>query len=152
MMLIPLYIVHQKQNMICQYKAPIFNWKMEVSVWAPPQVSNNAIVSKINIFLRENPTKPPYERFLQDCISSHWPVLWHLKIEHKIIVDREERIVSPRDEQEECELETCAICYNPLTDVSSEILECRHQFHTMCISTWLKRANTCPMCRAYVCT
>jgi len=28
-----------------------------------------------------------------------------------------------------------------------EILCCGHQFHQTCISTWLKKKNSCPICR-----
>lgn len=33
----------------------------------------------------KHPNMPPYERFLQDYISSHWPILWHMK--RKFILD-----------------------------------------------------------------
>ena len=45
--------------------------------------------------------------------------------------------------------DTCPIC---LVDFVPEVhvvnLECSHIFHTLCIKEWLKRAPTCPSCRA----
>ena len=140
----------------CSIKFVFTKVMQEVLVWAPPQISNDAIALKINTFLKANPAKPPYERFIQDCISSHWPVMWHLKIEHKILIDKNERVVvsQPDDNEadnEDDDKENCAICYNNLNP-SSEVLSCGHCFHTMCIYKWLKRSNTCPMCRATICT
>lgn len=126
----------------------------ELSVWAPPDISAQSLHSKVNEWMRLNPTKPPYERFIQDYISSQWPIMWHLKTEHKVIINRDERYAiaeSTEDGQVSTGGEVCAICHNELGIAAFE-LPCRHMYHTMCIHTWLRRSQTCPMCRATVCT
>jgi hypothetical protein len=133
----------------------------ELSVWAPPDISPQSLHSKVNEWMRLHPTKPPYERFIQDYISSQWPVMWHLKTEHKIIINQEgrytvqdERYVVPTPSASTASTtsaELCAICHNVL-GMDAFALSCRHAYHTMCIHTWLRRSQTCPMCRAVVCT
>lgn len=126
----------------------------ELSVWAPPDISPQSLHSKVNEWMRLNPTKPPYERFIQDYISSQWPIMWHLKTEHKVTINKEERYAVPTEavatEADIC-AEICAICHNVL-GMDAFALSCRHAYHTMCIHTWLRRSQTCPMCRAAVCT
>jgi len=132
----------------------------ELVVWAPPDISPQSLHSKVNEWMRLNPTKPPYERFIQDYISSQWPIMWHLKTEHKVTINREERYAVPttvptavptaQESTAQESTEICAICHNVLgTDAFA--LSCRHAYHTMCIHTWLRRSQTCPMCRATVC-
>lgn len=41
---------------------------------------------------------------------------------------------------------SCPICY-VADDQSITITTCRHSFHTICLQTWLKKHDTCPMCR-----
>lgn len=40
---------------------------------------------------------------------------------------------------------SCAICFEKNINVETE---CGHLFHIKCLSTWLNRASTCPLCRA----
>ena len=45
----------------------------------------------------------------------------------------------------------CSICYVPcLPDERLQILACRHKYHHNCIEKWLRRADSCPMCRRIV--
>ncbi|XP_050330739.1 E3 ubiquitin-protein ligase RNFT1 isoform X2 [Bactrocera neohumeralis] len=44
--------------------------------------------------------------------------------------------------------ELCAICQDAY--VSPVVLECGHIFCDSCVTTWFKREQTCPMCRAKV--
>jgi hypothetical protein len=129
----------------------------ELSVWAPPEISNASLCVKVNEWMRLNPTKPPYERFIQDYISSQWLGWWHLKIEHKVTINKQERLSIPvtpphyetgLPEPPPVE-DVCPICHNTL-GADLYALACGHGYHTMCIHTWLRRANTCPMCRATV--
>ena len=134
-----------------------FFYMQELSVWAPSDISPLSLRSKVNEWMRLHPTKPPYERFIQDYISSQWPILWHLKTEHKVTINKDERYVVPDDGATtdgvaaEMPDELCAICHNTLGH-SAFRLACRHTYHSMCIHTWLRRSQTCPMCRAPVCT
>ncbi|KAK2978238.1 hypothetical protein RJ640_024271 [Escallonia rubra] len=47
--------------------------------------------------------------------------------------------------------DTCSICHEDfvLRDMVNR-LPCSHIFHTRCILGWLKRSNTCPLCRSKV--
>lgn len=40
----------------------------------------------------------------------------------------------------------CSICLTEL-DRFTQHLDCGHEFHNNCINFWLKKNNTCPMCR-----
>lgn len=113
---------------------------MSVRLWAPPNLSRSCIKEKVEEWIRLHPNTPPYERFLQDYISSQWPVLWHLK--------REFVVNLLGDNESECSEEEpiCAICRCPL-DLGCETVSCNHRFHTMCIHRWLRRSATCPICR-----
>ena len=122
---------------------------MEIEIWAPPTVSTERVSDKLNEWMRLHPTKPPFKRFLQDYISSEWPVFWHLTIAHKILVDNDRRMASSLDSTEnEAFTDGCSICYSSL-DAGSEKLECGHCFHTMCLHQWFRMGQaTCPLCRA----
>ncbi|KAM7359442.1 E3 ubiquitin-protein ligase RNF181 homolog [Cochliomyia hominivorax] len=42
----------------------------------------------------------------------------------------------------------CAVCKQPAENGEKyKILPCKHEFHEECILLWLKKANSCPMCR-----
>ncbi|XP_055373902.1 E3 ubiquitin-protein ligase RNF181 homolog [Condylostylus longicornis] len=50
-------------------------------------------------------------------------------------------------EEESQELE-CAVCKMPGEEGDVyKILPCKHEFHNECILLWLKKANSCPLCR-----
>jgi hypothetical protein len=122
----------------------------QVCVWAPSNVGQSEVTIKINEWMRCHPTKPPYERFIQDHISSEWPVMWHLKSPFYISIDRKERKVVEEENKENIrEEEICPICHNSL-GVATETLTCRHSFHATCLHQWLRRSSTCPMCRHVV--
>lgn len=121
----------------------------QIRIWAPPHISDESIIEKINEWMERNPIKPPYERFIQDYISSIWPVLWHLTTEYKINIDARQSSMSIDEQSQSLEHELCSICHYKL-DMSIFRLGCSHAFHSMCIHTWLQRANTCPMCRAII--
>ena len=156
-------IFHLALLTIIRYKPiDLFFDMQELSVWAPPDISSESLHSKVNEWMRLHPTKPPYERFIQDYISSQWPIMWHLKTEHRVTINKEERYAVPVVTGEadatteavaevDMSAEICAICHNVL-GMDAFALSCRHAYHTMCIHTWLRRSQTCPMCRAVVCT
>jgi hypothetical protein len=54
-------------------------------------------------------------------------------------------------QQFEDEFELCSICIEPMDKLSDNSLrtlpECRHRFHSVCISRWLKLNPCCPCCR-----
>ncbi|XP_065371740.1 E3 ubiquitin-protein ligase RNF181 homolog [Calliphora vicina] len=42
----------------------------------------------------------------------------------------------------------CAVCKQPAENGEKyTILPCKHEFHEECLLLWLKKANSCPMCR-----
>lgn len=116
---------------------------MSVELWAPPNLSRGCVRAKVEEWRRKNPNTPPYERFLQDYISSQWPVLWHLK--RKFILDLNSDDSS--GESEDPSEDMCSICRCVL-GLGTESMTCGHRFHTMCIHRWMQRADTCPVCRA----
>jgi hypothetical protein len=44
----------------------------------------------------------------------------------------------------------CVICLNFLYD--HMVLPCKHVFHNRCIQRWMKRHNSCPICRKSIFT
>ena len=122
---------------------------MEIELWVPPHISEECIVSKANEWMRKYPDMPPYARFIQDYISSAWPIMWHLKTKNTIIIDGRKAMLRKVEPSEEIERDICPICHNTLSG-GHETLSCAHSFHTMCIHRWLRCANTCPVCRTKV--
>lgn len=119
---------------------------MAFELWAPPQLSSHDVATKANEWIQKHPDKPPFVRFLQDYVSSAWPCLWHGKIPYTVsFVD--DCVVGISKTNADGEI--CAICHNDL-GAGTEKLQCGHTFHTMCIQQWLRRAVTCPVCRASV--
>lgn len=47
----------------------------------------------------------------------------------------------------ENEGEECPICLDNLNSKNTKTLPCNHKFHKLCLDTWLKRKNICPLCR-----
>ena len=45
----------------------------------------------------------------------------------------------------------CTICMDPVYSDQEQRLRCGHSFHSGCVSVWLKRQGTCPLCRAQIC-
>lgn len=42
----------------------------------------------------------------------------------------------------------CCICYDKYSEkVNICLLTCKHHFHTECCNKWIKKQNTCPLCR-----
>lgn len=51
----------------------------------------------------------------------------------------------------------CVICYEPLTALAgagqrqrTACGQCKHVFHAQCLSVWLRRTPTCPLCRGAI--
>ncbi len=55
---------------------------------------------------------------------------------------------SKKNQKNEVEFPNCVVC---LTDIAlnelTVMLPCGHMFHDACVVAWLKRNNTCPVCR-----
>ena len=119
---------------------------MEIQLWAPPQLSSSDIALKANEWIQKHPDMPPFTRFLQDYVSSAWPCMWQAKIPYTVRIVGD--CVIPID-TENTKDDICAICYNDLGN-GTEKLRCNHTFHTMCIHQWLRKNNTCPLCRSSI--
>ena len=46
--------------------------------------------------------------------------------------------------------EHCSICMRLFNNTSVRVLTCEHMFHVECIDEWIKRSETCPLCRARI--
>lgn len=53
-----------------------------------------------------------------------------------------------KENSEEYEMPNCIVCISDI-EIGSEtmLLPCGHMFHEKCIILWLKKHNTCPVCR-----
>jgi len=58
-------------------------------------------------------------------------------------------LVDNKDELEEEDKPSCAICLLELYDESTK-LQCSHVYHKHCIIRWLELNRTCPVCRANI--
>lgn len=41
----------------------------------------------------------------------------------------------------------CPICHDVAKDTEFVTTDCGHKFHVVCLDTWLREHNSCPMCR-----
>lgn len=42
----------------------------------------------------------------------------------------------------------CAICFNEFGAAEDvRLLDCGHNYHSVCVDPWLKKKNTCPICK-----
>lgn len=63
------------------------------------------------------------------------------------------KAVKPKQAQAEQELPQCAICLDAINTADKKVptrtLSCnpKHIFHTSCITPWLKKASSCPLCK-----
>lgn len=119
----------------------------EIELWAPPHLDTQDVATAMNKWMTQHPDRIPFQRNLQDHVSSMWPVLWHLKTKFIIQLNTNTRRATAPTTQ--TQHNKCAICYNSL-ESGTEVLPCTHVFHTMCIHKWLQRSDTCPLCRANI--
>lgn len=53
----------------------------------------------------------------------------------------------------QCSRQTCCLCLAPIIPTlapppsAPAVLTCGHQYHSKCISSWLRETGTCPLCR-----
>lgn len=47
-------------------------------------------------------------------------------------------------------IDKCSICSNELNKKTIIKTQCDHQFHLVCLTTWIKEHNTCPNCREII--
>ena len=56
-----------------------------------------------------------------------------------------------KDKDGKYELPVCCICLSEIKKgKETTLLECMHMFHSKCCLNWLKKNNTCPMCRQVI--
>ena len=122
---------------------------MSLQIWGPPHVDVSEIVDKINDWIETHPDHPIRSDLLQDLISSQWPMMWHLKVEFQINIDKRLAKSQLKENSAGQSFNICSICHNELRG-GIETLACSHIFHTMCIHRWIQTSATCPMCRTNI--
>ncbi|XP_057247271.1 uncharacterized protein LOC130589751 [Beta vulgaris subsp. vulgaris] len=60
-------------------------------------------------------------------------------------IEELERLAAGGDQ--EVDSTTCAICLEEGSMTMSVRLPCKHVFHEGCIVKWLRKSNSCPLCR-----
>ncbi|KAL3319938.1 hypothetical protein Ciccas_001366 [Cichlidogyrus casuarinus] len=55
---------------------------------------------------------------------------------------------NPSQRELDIEGDNCAICYEVMTPKTGKVTRCGHYFHLECLTLWMKRNPTCPMCHA----
>lgn len=45
---------------------------------------------------------------------------------------------------------SCSVCLEDIENDSKYVLVCKHSFHEECIMQWIRRCNTCPLCRSEI--
>ena len=56
-----------------------------------------------------------------------------------------------KEAAEELSQDTCAVCYDIFQEGDTiAVLPCAHRYHAGCIAPWLRKATTCPGCRAEI--
>ena len=77
---------------------------------------------------------------------------------HTTNLDRKRKAEDILEEEDHCKIakatdaqmaraSMCGICLDPSPGNRMRMHPCNHHFHSICILTWLSRANTCPICR-----
>ncbi|CAA7054090.1 unnamed protein product [Microthlaspi erraticum] len=75
-------------------------------------------------------------------------VNWEDDVVERLI--REGAIDKERSKSLNLGSEACSICFESLVGTSDKAptqISCSHVFHDRCISQWLRRKNSCPLCR-----
>lgn len=87
-------------------------------------------------------------KLFQNVVRSKF-VFIHLRSPYRCIGDVLQSLgVSPSKEQLVASGGICAICHEEYTMPVK--LHCKHIFCEMCVSTWLDRERSCPLCRASI--
>ncbi|KAF9597837.1 hypothetical protein IFM89_021922 [Coptis chinensis] len=59
-----------------------------------------------------------------------------------------EALKSKKFDKKDSRREPCAVCLDEyLIGVDVTVMPCSHMYHKHCIEPWLKKTNTCPLCR-----
>jgi hypothetical protein len=111
-----------------------------MEIWVPVHIENTQIL----LDLARLQLRYCYKSVIQDSINSLYPssiphclATFHI-VDHEI-VSIEEREVPPKNE--------CPICRE---EGVLHKTPCNHHFHQSCLHEWLRRNNTCPLCRTVI--
>lgn len=61
---------------------------------------------------------------------------------HANKISRSSNLQLPKEDTSEC-----VVCYDSICNHNSKITLCNHVFCTRCLNKWIRRNNTCPLCR-----
>ena len=63
-------------------------------------------------------------------------------------VDELPEVIACAEENENGDGLMCSICHEMFSaGETAKQLPCKHLYHSMCIRLWVRRKNSCPMCR-----
>ena len=72
-------------------------------------------------------------------------------IDSSIEESTEESIEESIEDSTEVSIEECSICLEAYNKRQLRVtLECKHNFHSHCILSWLQKEKTCPICRTRI--
>lgn len=118
-----------------------------MDLWVPSTVDPSRVESQLQHWLDESHSFA-YRNIIQDRINSTYPRFGDHKTLYIVFVSDERRVTLVSTENPK-PVETCPICYE--TDsVVRQTLPCGHTFHLHCVEQWLRKNNTCPMCRCKI--
>jgi len=69
-----------------------------------------------------------------------WSTFW----KRRTATSKVESLLDATPEQIDKHDDVCAICYQSMT--KAKLTRCNHMFHNCCLTRWLHKQDTCPMC------
>ena len=122
---------------------------MTMELWVPQGVKKSHVETVLQEWL-DATSKHAYQNIIQDRFNSLYPRFGVTTTLYIITVTPDRRAsVADGGDLDDSEPLLCAICHETDREIR-DTLRCGHSFHVSCIGQWLRRQNTCPLCRRVV--
>ncbi|XP_026442211.1 peroxisome biogenesis factor 10-like [Papaver somniferum] len=94
---------------------------------------------------------PDYYRQPHACHMTGFETNAYLDVdEHGSTANNCKNSTTDENQSENKRDQMCAICWEDMeVGGTTTIKKCSHKFHYSCISKWMNKQNTCPLCRLY---